>query len=590
MILQAIHPILEALGWALLHFIWQGALLALLLLVFQTLARRASATLRYTAGCIVMSLMVAVFAATVFQHFPTTPTPVIRNPLTAAVPLSPMKPRNASPVLAPSLPMRGLPTGPPDWIACLWLLGVTALSLFTACGFARVQKLRWHGLQPVELAWIETLHSLQRRLGVSRIVRLYTSALAETPAVIGWLKPYILLPLTALTGLSDSQLRAILAHELAHIRRHDYLVNLLQTAVETLLFYHPAVWWVGRQIRQEREHCCDDIAVAVCGDPVAYAAALAEMETLRARIPESTLPEPALAANGGDLLTRIRRLLGEQDHASRSLGTIAATALALLIAGVPALLAQETKPTFEAATIKPNTGSDPGNFFRMVGVTPSMTNQTMKSMLLWAYRVHDFQIAGGPGWISSDRWDIEAKTTAAATLEERQLMVQSLLHDRFKLALHREIKELPIYNLTVAKGGLKIQPNKEGSCLSPDPKSPGPAPGKTFMDYCGTSGFGRCSMIGSSATMTELAESLSNPTAVGRTVVNQTGVEGRFRYNVNYAPELTATPEPGAPPPACGDAPSIFTAIQDQLGLKLDSAKGPVEVLVIDRAEKPSEN
>jgi uncharacterized protein (TIGR03435 family) len=578
---MTIHPILEALGWALLHFIWQGTLFALLLLAFQTLARRAPATVRYAAGCVVMLLMISVFAATVFEKFPVA-TPVIRNPLTATVPMNAAKAKDVSPAPISFLPMPGLPAGPPDWIACLWLSGVAGLSLYTSCGLAQVRRLRWHGLQPVDAPCIEALESLQRRLGVSRAVRLYTSALAEAPAMIGWVRPYILLPVTALTGLSESQLRAILAHELAHIRRHDYLVNLLQTAVETLLFYHPAVWWVGRQIRQEREHCCDDVAVTVCGDAVEYAAALAEMEEIRGRV-----PEPALAANGGELLGRIRRLLGERDHDRRPFGAILAAALAVLLATVPALLSQEAKPAFEAATIRPNTGNDPSSYFRMMGVTPSMTNQSLRNMIFWAYRVHDFQITGGAGWMGTDRWDIQAKTLPGAGIQQMQLMFQSLLKDRFKLAIHREIKELPIYNLTIAKGGLKIQPNKEGSCLTPDPKSPGPAPGKTFMDYCGTSGFGRCSMIGTSATMTELAESLSN--AVARTVVNQTGVDGRFRYEVNYAPEENQTAQPGGPPPAC-DAPSIYSALQDQLGLKLDSAKGPVEVLVIDHAEKPSEN
>jgi uncharacterized protein (TIGR03435 family) len=573
------HPILEALGWGLLHFVWQGTLLALSLFAFQRLTRTAPAPVRYAAGCTVMFLMILVFAATVFEHFPTAPAPVIRNPLTAAVPMSRVK--NASPAIAPALPVSGIPAGPPDWIAGVWLLGVAALSLRTATGLACVQRFKRDGGEPL---WIDSFPGLQRRLGVSRAVRLYTSAIAEAPAVIGWLRPYILLPVTALTGLSELQLRAILAHELAHVRRHDYLVNLLQILVETLLFYHPAVGWVGRQIRQEREHCCDDIAVAVCGDAVEYAAALAEMEEIRGRV-----PEPALAANGGELLARIRRLLGEEPDASRSVGRIAAMALALLIAGVPALLSQEGKPSFEAATIKPNTSGDTSNYFRMMGVSPSMTNQPLKNMILWAYRIKDFQLAGGPGWMGTDKWDLQAKTKEGAAGEQMQLMVQSLLQERFKLALHREIKELPIYNLTVAKGGLKIQPIKEGSCLTPDPKNPGPAPGKTFMDYCGTGGFGPCMMMGTSATMTELAESLSSPNAVGRTVVNQTGVDGRFRYEVNYAPEFAPAAQPGGAPPAC-DAPSIYTALQDQLGLRLDSAKGPVEVLVIDHAEKPSEN
>ena len=119
------------------------------------------------------------------------------------------------------------------------------------------------------------------------------------------MKPVVLLPASALAGLTPQQLEAILAHELAHIRRHDYLVNLLQTLVETLLFYHPAVWWLSRRIRIERENCCDDLAVSLCGDPCTYARALADLEALRG--PARSL---AMAANGGSLLQRVRRLLG----------------------------------------------------------------------------------------------------------------------------------------------------------------------------------------------------------------------------------------------------------------------------------------
>ena len=129
------------------------------------------------------------------------------------------------------------------------------------------------------------------------------------PTVIGWLRPVVLLPVSCVTGLSPGQLEAIVAHELAHIRRHDYLVDLLQSAVETLLFYHPAVWWVSRRIREEREHCCDDLAVAACGDRAGYARALATLEELR---PASA--QLAVAASGAPLLRRIRRLAGQPER------------------------------------------------------------------------------------------------------------------------------------------------------------------------------------------------------------------------------------------------------------------------------------
>ncbi|HEX2523296.1 MAG TPA: M56 family metallopeptidase [Terriglobia bacterium] len=148
------------------------------------------------------------------------------------------------------------------------------------------------------------MRRLCEQLQVRQTVLLFESARIQVPTVIGWLRPVILLPASALTGLTTPQLEAILAHELAHIRRHDYLVNLLQTAVETLLFYHPAVWWVSKQVRLEREHCCDDLAVSVQGDVLAYARALAELETRR-----TNEPQLAMAATGGSLLTHIERLL-----------------------------------------------------------------------------------------------------------------------------------------------------------------------------------------------------------------------------------------------------------------------------------------
>jgi len=155
------------------------------------------------------------------------------------------------------------------------------------------------------------------------------SAVVQVPAVIGWLRPVVLLPASALTGLSPLQLDALLAHELAHVRRGDYLVNLLQTVIETLLFYHPAVWWVSARVRQEREHCCDDLAVTVCGDAMVYARALVGMEGLRVP-PRAFAP----AAAGGSLLHRVRRLVapGTPEIFPRWAAGIVMVALSLSVA------------------------------------------------------------------------------------------------------------------------------------------------------------------------------------------------------------------------------------------------------------------
>jgi protein involved in polysaccharide export with SLBB domain len=178
-----------------------------------------------------------------------------------------------------------------------------------------------------------TLDELSAVLHVSRPVRLVEAAWVQVPAVVGALRPVLLFPATALTGLTPGQLRALLAHELAHVRRHDYAANLLQTMLQTLLFYHPAVWWASARMREEREYCCDDVAAAASGDRVTYARALAAMEELRA------LPvRLALAARGGSLLRRVQRLLGVAPSPGMNRGrnrSLVAAALAVAFAAIP---------------------------------------------------------------------------------------------------------------------------------------------------------------------------------------------------------------------------------------------------------------
>jgi beta-lactamase regulating signal transducer with metallopeptidase domain len=214
-----------------------------------------------------------------------------------------------------------------------WLAGVTMLSLRLLTGWLWIQRLRTHGVSAANETCRRMTARLSRRLHITRAITLLESTLVDVPTVLGFLKPVVLLPASVLGGLTPQQLEAILAHELAHIRRHDYLVNLLQTLVETVLFYHPAVWWVSRRIRVERENCCDDLAVSLCGDPVAYAHALADLEALRSG------PAPdhhiAMAATGGSLLQRVRRLLGApSSHTGRGPAWLAGSVALLLIGGI----------------------------------------------------------------------------------------------------------------------------------------------------------------------------------------------------------------------------------------------------------------
>jgi beta-lactamase regulating signal transducer with metallopeptidase domain len=192
----------------------------------------------------------------------------------------------------------------------LWFVGVLLFSLRAAGGFFLVARLRRRDSKPMSSELFALCREMQNRLGIARAVRYCESIHLDAPAVVGWLRPVVLLPISALTGLTELQLRAVIAHELAHIRRLDAFFNLFQVAAETLLFYHPAVWWLSKRIRAERENCCDDVALSVCGNPAEYARALALMEEWRAA------PSFAMAANRGPLASRVTRLLGLSEKGS----------------------------------------------------------------------------------------------------------------------------------------------------------------------------------------------------------------------------------------------------------------------------------
>ena len=313
--------IFRAIGWALIQSLWQGAIVGVVTACALLAFRRSAANHRYTVACLGLAALVVVPVVTAALHARELRTSGIRIDLAAPVFISP----DGRPVAAPDFPpdagssrtsnapaMRVTGRWPDErleeWslIAVpLWLIGVLALSSRLVGGWLAVERVRRAAARPVSEAWLSRVKTMADRLRVARPIRVVESAVVNSPMVVGWLRPVILLPASALTGLAPSQLEAVIAHELAHIRRHDYLVNLLQATVETFLFYHPASWWISRQIRVEREHCCDDMAVELCGDRLTYARALADLEQMR-----GADMKLALAASGGSLIRRIRRLLG----------------------------------------------------------------------------------------------------------------------------------------------------------------------------------------------------------------------------------------------------------------------------------------
>lgn len=300
------------LGGTLLHFLWQGAALAGFTALTLAALARASAKLRYGVACLALAAMAMLpmvtfrqmDASNVAQASRLLPLGDARSGFPHELKSTDEITVNINPTSAGGTPALHwlLP-----WLAAVWVIGTAALVLRLAGGWWLTQRLRSRHTRPLGEPWPQRLAVLQRRLGVTRPVQLLESALAMTPMIIGWLRPVILLPVGLAAGLPPAQVEAILAHELAHLQRHDWLVNLGQRLVETVLFYHPAVWWLSARIRDERELCCDDLAAAAMGDRVTLAhalVALAERET--------ALPAFALAAGGGALGARVKRLLGAE--------------------------------------------------------------------------------------------------------------------------------------------------------------------------------------------------------------------------------------------------------------------------------------
>ncbi len=294
-------PFAKALGWSLIHFLWEGVAIALLLAALLFLCRRGSARLRYALACLALIAMPVALGLTFALSTPSRPA----TPLLPRVDLTDAGPIVTGQVSAP--PSGGSLKAVLPWVPPLWMAGVLIFYLRSLGGWMVARRLRSAGVYATG-EWRARLDSLRERLKLSKPVVLLESCQVDVPVVMGFLRPVILMPMGLLAGLSTDQLESILIHELAHIRRWDYVVNLLQNLVEGLLFYHPAVWWVSGQIRAERENCCDDVVVNLKGDARGYAAALATLE--QNRWPASEL---ALAATGGSLMKRIRRLLQEPE-------------------------------------------------------------------------------------------------------------------------------------------------------------------------------------------------------------------------------------------------------------------------------------
>jgi uncharacterized protein (TIGR03435 family) len=455
------------------------------------------------------------------------------------------------------------------------------------------------------------LRRLERQAGRRRRLPIVSSDVPFEPGVFGIRSPVLLWPRHITEHLDDEQVETVLIHELAHVRRGDNLAAAVHMFVQGVFWFHPLVWWLGARLVHERELACDDEVILSGRNPRVYAESILKLCQL-------CLQSPLICTagvTGADLKRRIETIMrnraGDRLESWKKPLLIGAASLAVaapIVLGAlrpPALLAQSvataaTGPAFEVASVRPNKSGD-GN--SRVAIEPGgrfvATNVTLRMLIRNAYQLQEFQLVGGPGWIDTERFDITAR--AEGTLAPPipggppptiQLMLRRLLEDRFKLALHDDTRELPIYALVTARSDGRLGPQLRRSffdCVALAAAAAGgeaPAlPAPDGREPCHMrSGPGR--LAGNGYPLSRLAATLSQ--LLERAVIDRSGLSGTFDIDLSFTPdhmppELSA----GGALPVDPNGPSIFAAVQEQLGLKLEAQKGPVPVVVIDRVDHP---
>ncbi len=574
------QPWVERLGMTLVHFFWQGLLIAILYAAARrSMARASSPQARYLLACGALAAMMAAPLVTWELMRPSEASPEAIYSVRSTAAAAPT-PRIVTSIALPDSVRATVSGVQPErfllWVVIVWFVGAVVFWIRLAGGLVVTARMRSMLVRRAPPEWQETLKELGARVGLSRPVHLLVSALVEAPTVVGWLRPVVLVPVGALSGLPAEHLEALLLHELAHIRRHDYLINMLQGVAESLLFYHPAVWWVSGHIRAEREHCCDDVVVSISRDPLTYARALAQLESCR-----PAHFGAAIGANSGALANRIARLLGRSRPAVHTAVGPGSVAVAILLgAAAYGLFAQSSaRPTFAVASVKRSafTGFNPhqpmGGGYQPGGRL-HLVNLPLIGLIQFAYADHDSshwaplrpsQVAGGPAWAKTDGYNIEAKPEAETDPKHMWLMLQTLLADRFRLRLHRETRELPAYDLQLANGGPKLPSPKDVGCVSfPPGTPPHPVPGKVDCGYVAGpfgSQAGRLHIEGSKVHMADLIRELAS--VLDRPVLDQTGFTGEFDLRLTFSPDETLAGLPGSGArrfkgPDCSQQPKHF--------------------------------
>ena len=602
----------------LANHVWQSTLVAALALLVTLALRRERAGVRYAVWLAASLKFLIPFSAftSLGAHFgwrpivvaSVTPHELIVNAgggglAERAVRLVANQPRGVSPLHTIGLLL-------PDLLVGVWVAGAALLLATWVVRWRRISRIARSATPITGGVVIEELRALERRAGLSRSIAVVTASSSLEPGVFGLVAPILIWPSRLETHLSSEQIRAILAHEVVHVRRRDNLTSAAHLLAQAAFWFHPLVWWIGARLVDERERACDEAVLDAGSERHSYAESI--LKTCRL-FKESPLVCVS-GVTGADLKKRIEHIMTSDVRCRLNVwkkGLLAAAASAALavpfaigIVRVQPALAQATgqsNAAFDVTSVKPNNSAS-----GMLRVVPSANggmlfeNITVGTLVRMSYQLQDNQIVGGPKWLFEDRFDVVGSGAAPGRDGTPFEKMKALLADRFKLVTHVETREQSMYALVLARRdgtfGEKMKPSTS-DCTPAGPNGRGrgqaavPAPGE--RPKCGFM-IGPGQLLVGGQTMASFATTLSR--FVGGIVVDKTNLTGTYDIELSYAPDPAINvagrdfpPQPGGQPPvASGDAASIFSAVQEQLGLKLDAMKGPVDVLVIDSAEKPS--
>ena len=555
---------------SLLNHLWQSTLFAAVAGLLTLVLRKNRAPVRYwlwfAASCkflVPFSLLVAIGSQLEWQ----TPPPAAPLPLSAVIDQIGQPFASTASGLLVTVP-RPVSWGPAV-LFCVWLCGF----LIVAFRWAR----QWQRVRTV----VRTASPLHLDLPI----RAVSSAARLEPGVFGVFRPILLLPEGITERLTPAQWKAILTHELCHVRRRDNLTAAIHMAIEAIFWFHPLVWWIGKRLVDERERACDEEVLLAAGDPEAYAEGILNVCRLYL---ESPLPCVS-GVTGSNLRKRLRAIMTQRiadKLDSRRKLLLAAAAFAAIggpilfgLASAPRAFSQERKAqsqAFDVASIRPDTSVNSPGWTRLEPTGVNIHRAALIEVIATAYRIPGSLIAADPRMrdLFASRYDIVAKAEHEVPKDQLLLMLQALLADRFRLTLHRESKVQPVYKLLIAKDGPKLKESQ-----GPQPRDPNCV-------------FPKCRQFNNTDMFTFASELADR---MGRPVLDLTGLHGSYDFTLRLdSMEGLAVNDPIDPAlkqkMSDWSLSSIFTDIEKQLGLRLESDKAPVETLVIDHVERPSEN